>query len=198
MSKEPLIEDPPSLIRETRANFSIVNDTEALGNIDKNLNELQRLVQEKVSRKNIEVSQSEAALRKSEARLAVLRRTRDESDTTIISEAGPNDIMQTVQELQALENKLVALRQEVDQGLQQLAEENVEIYEDHSVEAFEVEESPERRSNILKVQLYRSLGIVLDSENNRALIHKAGSLDVVPLENVENSYYRTKYIWDRI
>ena len=106
--------------------------------------------------------------------------------------------MQTVQELQALENKLVALRQEVDQGLQQLAEENVEIYEDHSVEAFEVEESPERRSNILKVQLYRSLGIVLDSENNRALIHKAGSLDVVPLENVENSYYRTKYIWDRI
>ncbi|CUS20688.1 LAQU0S01e12354g1_1 [Lachancea quebecensis] len=197
MSEEALIEDPSSLIRETRTNFSIVNDTEALSNISKNLNELQRIVREKLDRKSDELRQSESALEKSEARLDALRRAKTESSLEASQGGSSEDVFEMAKELESLERRLVELRQEVDRGLEQLIEKNAD---ENKVQELEEDnpEDPEHRTNVLKIQLYRSLGVVLDADNNRALISKDGTLDVVPVDGNASAYFRTKYLWDRL
>ncbi|KAM3163408.1 Kinetochore-associated Ndc80 complex subunit spc24 [Lachancea thermotolerans] len=197
MSEEALIENPSNLIRETRTNFSIVNDTEALSNISKNLNELQRIVKEKLDRKSNELSQSESALEKNEARLDTLRRARTESGSGQLQGGSSEDVLEMARELESLERRLVELRQEVDRGLEQLIEKNADDSKVQELEESQTED-PEHRTNVLKIQLYRSLGVVLDADNNRALISKDGTLDVVPVDGDASAYFRTKYLWDRI
>ncbi|CAR22475.1 kinetochore-associated Ndc80 complex subunit SPC24 [Lachancea thermotolerans CBS 6340] len=197
MSEEALIENPSNLIRETRTNFSIVNDTEALSNISKNLNELQRIVKEKLDRKSNELSQSESALEKNEARLDTLRRARTESGSGQLQGGSSEDVLEMARELESLERRLVELRQEVDRGLEQLIEKNADDGKVQELEESQTED-PEHRTNVLKIQLYRSLGVVLDADNNRALISKDGTLDVVPVGGDASAYFRTKYLWDRI
>ncbi|SCU94592.1 LADA_0G09538g1_1 [Lachancea dasiensis] len=198
MSKEQLLEDPTGLLRETRNNFSIVNDSESLKNVAKNLEELQRTVEEKLMRKEDEAKQLDLAVRKTQNRLEVLRRARNGTgdNTDALSDADGAD--QLSQELELLEQRLVGLRRQVDEGLKELVA--IETVREGSPELLPEKDAVDRghKTDILKIQVYRSLGIALDLSNRNALINKTGTLDVVPLDDASDDFFRTKYLWDRI
>uniref|UniRef100_UPI0000D894C2 Hypothetical 24.6 kDa protein in ILV2-ADE17 intergenic region n=1 Tax=Saccharomyces cerevisiae TaxID=4932 RepID=UPI0000D894C2 len=58
----------------------------------------------------------------------------------------------------------------------------------------------EANENILKLKLYRSLGVILDLENDQVLINRKndGNIDILPLDNNLSDFYKTKYIWERL
>jgi kinetochore protein Spc24 len=60
--------------------------------------------------------------------------------------------------------------------------------------------TPEANENILKLKLYRSLGVILDLENDQVLINRKndGNIDILPLDNNLSDFYKTKYIWERL
>ncbi|SCU78486.1 LAME_0A04654g1_1 [Lachancea meyersii CBS 8951] len=196
--KEQLLEDPIGLIRETRNNFSLVNDVESLSNVTRNIDELQRLIQEKVKSRDEEVRQLDAAGRKTENRLEVLRQAQLASNSNGRNRSSSMDeTAQLAQELEELEQRLLAMRTEVDQGLQDLVREGSS---DRDRELVEEARPVDRahKANILKIQVFRSLGVVLNLSNRTAVLNRAGTLDVVALDDSSSEFYRTKYLWDRL
>nr|7KDF_C Chain C, Spc24 [Saccharomyces cerevisiae] len=51
-----------------------------------------------------------------------------------------------------------------------------------------------------RLKLYRSLGVILDLENDQVLINRKndGNIDILPLDNNLSDFYKTKYIWERL
>ncbi|SCU77864.1 LAFA_0A03730g1_1 [Lachancea sp. 'fantastica'] len=195
--KEQLLEDPVDLIRETRNNFSLVNDAESLLNVTQMIDELQRLVHEKVETKAEEVKKVDSAARKTENRLEVLRQTQLASNTDGNGSSSQNDAGQLAQELEELEKRLVVMRTEVDEGLKELAHDS-----SHELDLELLQEAVPtdriHKANILKIQVFRSLGLVLDLPHRKVLLNKAGALDVVDLDDSTSEFYRTKYLWERM
>ncbi|CEP63583.1 kinetochore-associated Ndc80 complex subunit SPC24 LALA0_S08e05908g [Lachancea lanzarotensis] len=199
-SKEQLLDDPVGLIRETRNNFSLVNDAESLLNITQKIDELQRLVQEKVETRVEEMKLVESQARKTENRLEVLQQTQLASNKDGNgSSDSRDDADELAHELEALETRLVAMREKVDMGLKELAHDagGHELDLQLLQEAIPTTDRTHKAS-ILKIQVFRSLGLVLDLPNRKALLNKAGTLDVVSLDDSASEFYRTKYLWERM
>lgn len=57
---------------------------------------------------------------------------------------------------------------------------------------------PISRANILKLKLFRSLGVVLDVKKEQVFIEDSDKLDVLMLNEGYSKYFTTKYIWERI
>lgn len=203
MSEDQFLEDPSSLLQETRSNFSITNDTESLDRISSNLTQLQSTVKEKLVTKQRRVNQLQVDL---EAFQSVVE-TLEDKRKGLMSDAeqqNKNDaLLKLVDEMEKLEQELVTMRSELDQGMGQLIRGPLADLETEDEEQ-NSEQEPEDltlRANILKLKLYRSLGVILDTDNNQALIRQGNDeskLDVLPLEDDLSDYFKTKYIWDRL
>lgn len=203
MSEDQFLEDPSSLLQETRSNFSITNDTESLDRISSNLTQLQSTVKEKLVTKQRRVNQLQVDF---EAFQSVVE-TLEDKRKGLMSDAeqqNKNDaLLKLVDEMEKLEQELVTMRSELDQGMGQLIRGPLADLETEDEEQ-NSEQEPEDltlRANILKLKLYRSLGVILDTDNNQALIRQGNDeskLDVLPLEDDLSDYFKTKYIWDRL
>lgn len=203
MSEDQFLEDPSSLLQETRSNFSITNDTESLDRISSNLTQLQSTVKEKLVTKQRQVDQLQVDF---EAFQSVVE-TLEDKRKGLMSDAeqqNKNDaLLKLVDEMEKLEQELVTMRSELDQGMGQLIRGPLADLETED-EGQNSEQEPEDltlRANILKLKLYRSLGVILDTDNNQALIRQGNDeskLDVLPLEDDLSDYFKTKYIWDRL
>lgn len=203
MSEDQFLEDPSSLLQETRSNFSITNDTESLDRISSNLTQLQSTVKEKLVTKQRRVDQLQVEF---EAFQSVVE-TLEDKRKGLMSDAeqqNKNDaLLKLVDEMEKLEQELVTMRSELDQGMEQLIRgplANLET-EDEEQNSEQEPEDLTLRANILKLKLYRSLGVILDTDNNQALIRQGNDefkLDVLPLEDDLSDYFKTKYIWDRL
>lgn len=203
MSEDQFLEDPSSLLQETRSNFSITNDTESLDRISSNLTQLQSTVKEKLVTKQRRVDQLQVDF---EAFQSVVE-TLEDKRKGLMSDAeqqNKNDaLLKLVDEMEKLEQELVTMRSELDQGMGQLIRGPLADLETEDEEQ-NSEQEPEDltlRANILKLKLYRSLGVILDTDNNQALIRQGNDeskLDVLPLEDDLSDYFKTKYIWDRL
>ncbi|CAI5033038.1 CGH_1_HP_G0103920.mRNA.1.CDS.1 [Saccharomyces cerevisiae] len=61
--------------------------------------------------------------------------------------------------------------------------------------------SPRKQTeNILKLKHHRSLGVILDLENDQVLINRKndGNIDILPMIITSTDFYKTKYIWERL
>lgn len=203
MSEDQFLEDPSCLLQETRSNFSITNDTESLDRISSNLTQLQSTVKEKLVTKQRQVDQLQVDFETFQSVVETLEDKRKGlmSDT---EQQNKNDaLLKLVDEMEKLEQELVTMRSELDQGMGQLIRGPLADLETED-EGQNSEQEPEDltlRANILKLKLYRSLGVILDTDNNQALIRQGNDeskLDVLPLEDDLSDYFKTKYIWDRL
>lgn len=194
MSQEQLLEDAPNLIRETRSNFSISNDTELLVSIETNLGELQKLVHENINAREQEVEHLERTMGKSEGKVSLLRERFQEISSNLQQHEVQDSLLKLAQELEELEQKLVSMRSEMDRGMEKLVKSDSNRELEETLE----QQEPDSRANILKLQLYRSMGVILDTDNNQALVRKGDDVDVLPLNDELSDFFKTKYIWDRI
>lgn len=206
MSTNNLLENPADLLREVRENFIIEQDVESLAAIDEKANQIKIKSQDELRRNKMEISNMEMQLKSSETKvnslMKELAQVKDESQDLM----GKNDLLSFVQELDELEQSVVQLRSDLDQRIVKLVHKNSPPVADEASEQLIDEEErkdtlqdPVARANILKLKLYRSLGLVIDDVNSQVFIEKNDSeIDTLPLDNDLSDYFRTKYIWDRI
>lgn len=57
---------------------------------------------------------------------------------------------------------------------------------------------PTARANILKLKLFRSLGVVIDIKTEQVFIEELDKLDILKLNEGYSKYFTTKYLWERI
>ena len=70
----------------------------------------------------------------------------------------------------------------------------------------EVLEDPKAKVNVLKLELFRSLGVIIDPKSSQALVCGSEHVDILPLMDREQddgsssnlNISRTQYIWERI
>lgn len=203
MSEDQFLEDPSSLLQETRSNFSITNDTESLDRISSNLTQLQSTVKEKLVTKQRQVHQLQVDFETFQSVVETLEDKRKGLMSDAEQQSKNDALLKLVDEMEKLEQELVTMRSELDQGMGQLIRGPLADLETED-KGQNSEQEPEDltlRANILKLKLYRSLGVILDTDNNQALIRQGNDeskLDVLPLEDDLSDYFKTKYIWDRL
>lgn len=203
MSEDQFLEDPSSLLQETRSNFSITNDTESLDRISSNLTQLQSTVKEKLVTKQRQVDQLQVDFETFQSVVETLEDKRKGLMSDAEQQNKNDALLKLVDEMEKLEQELVTMRSELDQGMGQLIRGPLADLETED-EGQNSEQEPEDltlRANILKLKLYHSLGVILDTDNNQALIRQGNDeskLDVLPLEDDLSDYFKTKYIWDRL
>lgn len=72
------------------------------------------------------------------------------------------------------------------------------IDQDETIETKKILENPVSKANILKLKLFRSLGMILDEKKQQVFIEGNDKLDVLMLNEGYSDYFKTKYIWERI
>ncbi|KAG0670780.1 kinetochore-associated Ndc80 complex subunit spc24 [Maudiozyma exigua] len=69
---------------------------------------------------------------------------------------------------------------------------------DEEEETKKILENPISRANLLKLKLFRSLGVIVDIKTQQVFIEDSDRLDVLMLNEGYSNYFKTKYIWERI
>lgn len=211
MSNNDLLENPADLLREVRNNFMIEQDLNSLMNIDRKIEEIRSKSQEELRNKKIEISKLNIQLDTSTSKVDTLKtdldRIKEESQELV----GQNEIVDYVKELDELEQSIVSLRSQLDERIIQLVKSGRSSTDESSLdlspkavvidheEETEILNDPASRANLLKLRLYRSMGVVLDEDNNQVLVEgNDNAVDVLPLNDDLSDYFKTKFIWDRI
>lgn len=211
MSNNDLLENPADLLREVRNNFMIEQDLNSLMNIDRKIEEIRSKSQEELRNKKIEISKLNIQLDTSTSKVDTLKTDLDRIKEGSQELVGQNEIVDYVKELDELEQSIVSLRSQLDERIIQLVksgrsstgESSLDrspkgVVIDHE-EEIEILNDPASRANLLKLRLYRSMGIVLDEDNNQVLVEgNDNAVDVLPLNDDLSDYFKTKFIWDRI
>lgn len=205
MSNNNLLENPADLLRQVRENFIIEQDVESLAAIDEKASQIKARSQEELRRSKMEISNLELQVKSKETKIGdlvnELAQVKDKSQDLIEK----NDLLSFVKQLDELEQSVVQLRSELDERIVTLvkgkrpsaSEQPDELIDDE--ERNDILRDPVARANILKLKLYRSLGLVIDDANGQVFVEKDNSeIDTLPLDNDLSDFFRTKYIWDRI
>lgn len=211
MSNNELLENPADLLKEVRENFMIEQDVNSLINIDRKIEEIQSRSQEELRSKKTDISKLHIQLDTSTSKVDALKtdldRIKDESQELV----GQNEVVDYVKELDELEQSIVSLRSQLDErivhlvrsgrsstGGSSLDQSPIAVVIDPE-EEIEIINNPASRANLLKLKLYRSMGVVLDEDNNQVLIEgNDNAIDVLPLNDDISDFFKTKFIWDRI
>lgn len=214
MSTNNLLENPAELLREVRENFIIEQDVDTLAAIDEKASQIKTKSRNELRKNQLRISELDTQLKSREDRIAVLMKelaqVKDESQSLV----GENNLLGFVKELDDLEQSVVQLRSALDKKIVTLVKGNRasssptagELFDSPPAEELIDEEErkdtlqdPEARANLLKLKLYRSLGLVIDDVNSQVFIEKENSeIDMLPLNNEFSDFFMTKYIWDRI
>lgn len=212
---QDLLENPAELLREVRDNFIIQGDVESIGNIDRKINEIRKKTQDHNRDTRIEITklgvQVETKNSKIEELEVDLGRIKEDSQELV----DENEIIDYVNELDDLEKNIVSLRSQLDERIVKYVKEERSISKEalldetdkplnetlniEEKDAIEIMSHPIVRANILKLKLYRSMGVIIDEDNNQVLIETVeNKVDALPLDDDISDFFKTKYIWERI
>ncbi|EJS44227.1 spc24p [Saccharomyces arboricola H-6] len=208
--KESLLDGPVEFLKEVRESFNIQQDVDALKRIRHDLDVIREKSEAKIAEESSKVSESRKKLNAERIDVAKL-----EGDLEYTKEEGnefgsKEDLINLLNDLDGLERNIVSLRTELDEKMKMYikdseiissangSEINPKMIESELGDQNAI--TPDANENILKLKLYRSMGVILDLENNQVLINRKsdGNIDVLPLDDSLSDYYKTKYIWERL
>ncbi|CAI4049727.1 hypothetical protein SUVZ_13G2510 [Saccharomyces uvarum] len=208
--KENLLESPVEFLKEVRESFNIQQDIDAMKRIRHDLDVIRDESEARITSENLKVSESGKKLNAERINIAKL-----EGDLEYTNEVGnefgsKEELVNLLKDLDGLERNIVSLRSELDEKMKMYIKDSeiVSTADGSEINPKMIESeledqktiTPEANENILKLKLYRSLGVILDLENNQVLIKRKndGNIDVLPLDDSLSDYYKTKYIWERL
>ncbi|CCC70670.1 hypothetical protein NCAS_0F01860 [Naumovozyma castellii] len=213
---EHLIENLAGLLRETRENFDIEPDVNSVMSFNEGIDQIdtrtKNLLSEGKSKNSDLINQIESQTSHLDQLSKELIQTKEESKNF----KSKDQLIDFVKELDQLENTIVTMRGELDTRIVQLVsnDENFPMNPGSldtnktsksprgnilSQEEEEIFNDPIARANILRLKLYKSMGVILDIENNQVLINgQNNKIDTLPLDDDLSEYFKTKYIWERI
>ncbi|CAI4048333.1 kinetochore-associated Ndc80 complex subunit SPC24 SKDI_13G2470 [Saccharomyces kudriavzevii IFO 1802] len=208
--KENLLDSPVEFLKEVRESFNIQQDVDAMRRIRHDLDIIREESEAKIADEKSTVSESNRKLNAERINVAKL-----EGDLEYTNEEGNefgsrDDLVKLFKDLDGLERNIVSLRSELDEKMKLYIKDSeiVSTSDGSEINPRMIESEMEDQSgitseaneNILKLKLYRSLGVILDLENNQVLISRKndGNIDVLPLDDSLSDYYKTKYIWERL
>ncbi|CAI4035591.1 hypothetical protein SMKI_13G2410 [Saccharomyces mikatae IFO 1815] len=208
--KDSLLDNPVEFLREVRESFNIQQDVDAMKRIRQDLDTIAEESEAKIANEHSKVSESNKKLNAERINIAKLEGdleyTKEESN-----EFGSKDeLVKLLKDLDELERNIVSLRGELDEKMKlyikdseivptaEGSEINPKIMESELDDQSTI--NPEANENVLKLKLYRSLGVILDLENDQVLINGKNeeNIDVLPLDDSLSDFYKTKYIWERL
>ncbi|CCF55488.1 hypothetical protein KAFR_0A00500 [Kazachstania africana CBS 2517] len=196
-SEGKLIDDPASLLKETREAFNIEEDIENLIEINKKLKQIKEKSNTLIKNRNLNIKKlsndMNAHKDKTDTLTIELQRIREENFKIKENEA---NLEIFVNDLNKLESETTELRQNIDDKVTKLISEpnTLDFTADPSIL-----DDPVAKANLLKLKFYRSMGIIIDSDNNQVLIENAkNKIDILPLDDDYSDFFKTKFIWDRI
>ncbi|AET40490.1 kinetochore-associated Ndc80 complex subunit SPC24 Ecym_6094 [Eremothecium cymbalariae DBVPG len=200
-----VLENPAELLRQTRQNFSISHDLQLLSASEENLKRISHRTQQLQSKSAQELSFLQSQLNERSKAMDAIRATQASESQHLNTLMQSQELITLSKDLEQLENQIIEIRNELDQGMSQLLQSS-DISTASSIADIEKEtqkalQSPEVQTNLLKLQLFSSLGVLLDTEHNQALIERGDNagIDTITLEDSSLSpYFRTKYVWDRL
>ncbi|EHN00840.1 Spc24p [Saccharomyces cerevisiae x Saccharomyces kudriavzevii VIN7] len=208
--KENLLDNPVEFLKEVRESFNIQQDVDAMRRIRHDLDIIREESEAKIAEEKSTVSESNRKLNAERINVAKL-----EGDLEYTNEEGNefgsrDNLVKLFNDLDGLERNIVSLRSELDEKMKLYIKDSeiVSTSDGSEINPRMIESEMEDQSgitseaneNILKLKLYRSLGVILDLENNQVLISRKndGNIDVLPLDDSLSDYYKTKYIWERL
>ncbi|KAL3232533.1 Kinetochore protein SPC24 [Nakaseomyces bracarensis] len=201
MSTQELID----LLKQASAEYAEADDVSYIYQMNANIDKLESRLKSQLEQSRDNVTELETDLIETERSLNGLRELMKDATEEATIMRRNDKVTGIVDELQKLESEIKDLNMEIEEKVTKLANDdndrengNAEI--DIIKQEVEQEYDPVFAANILKLKLYRSLGVRLDLENGQILIQnkESGGIDTLPLESDLTDHFIVKYIWDRI
>lgn len=215
--KDNLLENPADLLRDVRDNFIIEEDVESILNIDKRIDEMRNKSHQNTESKKIEVAKLSVQLESRNSKISELQAAMERIKAESEELASQHEIVDYVDELDELEKSIISLRCQLDERIVTfvknersmsndltLGSPNVPVTQIEGLAATtddtaEIMNDPIARANILKLKLYRTMGLIIDEDTNQVIIETADNkVETLPLDDDLSDFFKTKYIWQRI
>ncbi|CAI4894759.1 ADS_G0041110.mRNA.1.CDS.1 [Saccharomyces cerevisiae] len=208
--KDNLLDNPVEFLKEVRESFDIQQDVDAMKRIRHDLDVIKEESEARISKEHSKVSESNKKLNAERIDVAKLEGDLEYTNEESNEFGSKDELVKLLKDLDGLERNIVSLRSELDEKMKLYLKDSEIISTPNGskikakVIEPELEEqsavTPEANENILKLKLYRSLGVILDLENDQVLINRKndGNIDILPLDNNLSDFYKTKYIWERL
>ncbi|CAR29925.1 hypothetical protein ZYGR_0AD06160 [Zygosaccharomyces rouxii] len=199
MASNELLENPAELLRQVRENFIIQEDVAAIGGIDEKLDQIQAQSRQKLASKEGEISTLESQLKTENDQVNELTTSLDRVRQESQELASQRQIVDYVKELDELEQSIVSMRSELDEKIVKLVKDTRDQDSSESPDESQLLQDPVARANILKLKLYRSMGVIIDQENGQVLIKDPNNdVDILPIDSDLSDFFKTKFIWEKI
>ena len=195
-------EEIVQMMQEASAEFAEADDVSFLDKMNSNIAQLEQQLREQMDESRQNIAKLEINLIDTEKSIGSLRELmKDATDEATIIK-GSDKLNNLIDELQATENEIQMMNSEIEKKVSKLVEDEDNTSSEYEMISKELEQEydPVFASNILKLKLYRSLGVRLDLDNNQILIQnkELGTIDTLPLEDELTEFFKVKYIWSRI
>ncbi|CCD26446.1 kinetochore-associated Ndc80 complex subunit SPC24 NDAI_0H02720 [Naumovozyma dairenensis CBS 421] len=230
---DPLINNLAALLRETRENFDIEHDIDTIININDKLTELKNRSNELKTSKESEITSLRNNLESQGEKIQILNDNLNKTKEESKNFKSKDQLIDVVKELDELENDVVSMRSQLDQKITRFVtsssspqrpplslsissppkNSHMNGLSNYDDETNEILNDPIAKANILRLKLYRSMGIILDIDNNQVLIdsynynnngnnndtnnNSNNKIDILPLDDDLSDYFKTKYIWEK-
>lgn len=199
MTSNELLESPAELLRQVRENFIIQEDVDAIGGIDSKLDEIRLQSRQKLGSKEDEISTLNTQLEAENAQVNDLATSLSQMRQESQELASQRQIVDYVKELDELEQSIVSMRSELDEKIVQLVKDTKDEDSSETADEKQLLQDPVTRANVLKLKLYRSMGVIIDEENGQVLIKNPhNEVDILPIDSDLSSFFKTKFIWEKI
>lgn len=199
MASNELLENPAELLRDVRENFIIQQDVDSIANIDGKIEEIRSLSQDKLKTKEADIRSLDSQLEKDKLLIDELTLKLNTFREESLELASQRQVVDYVKELDDLEQSIVLMRGQLDEKIVQLVKDSRDQQTKEFPEESVILSDPVARANILKLKLYRSLGVTIDEDNGQALIRGQGNdVDILPLDSDFSDFFKTKFVWEKI
>ncbi|CAI5022828.1 AVN_HP_G0063630.mRNA.1.CDS.1 [Saccharomyces cerevisiae] len=190
--KDNLLDNPVEFLKEVRESFDIQQDVDAMKRIRQDLDVIKEESEARISKEHSKVSESNKKLNAERINVAKLEGDLEYTNEESNEFGSKDELVKLLKDLDGLERNIVGISTPNGSKIKAKVIEP-ELEEQSAV-------TPEANENILKLKLYRSLGVILDLENDQVLINRKndGNIDILPLDNNLSDFYKTKYIWERL
>ncbi|AQZ16140.1 SPC24 (YMR117C) [Zygosaccharomyces parabailii] len=199
MANNELLENPAELLREVRENFMIQQDVDSIANIDDKINQIHSKSLAKLKAKNIDVQSLHSQYEKERKLVDELSLESDKFRQESQELASQRQVVDYVKELDELEQSIVLMRGQLDEKIIQLVRDSRDQEKKEFPEESMILSDPIAKANILKLKLYRSMGVVVDEEKGQVLIKgNENEVNILPIDNDFSDFFKTKFIWEKI
>lgn len=220
------LQETIDLLKSTREGFIITEDLKILNHINSSIKELGQRQEETEKKQKQEMKKLEEEIQTTEFEIDGLEEKIQSIDEELKQYADKEQIFsEYANKIEILQNGNLEMKKEIEDHINQIIDINdgKDVFsnsnldseeEDVNGEAKEDDKSkqnvntelddeklmdPAVRANLLKLKLYRSLGVVIDSNTNQVFIeHGDSGVDVLSLDDDYSEFYKTKFIWDRL